>query len=82
MARYAILYDMHGKRVYTNGKLVLPNPPRFAGWGGLERGLILYTAYANFNLWRRKSMKFNANGKKNSLDVGLVGSVGNSIFHP
>ena len=27
-------------------------------------------------------MKFNANGKKNSLDVGLVGSVGNSIFHP
>ena len=25
--------DMHGKRVYTNVKLVFFNPPTFVGWG-------------------------------------------------
>ena len=83
MASYAMVYDIHGKRVYTNVKLVLPNPPRFVGWGGLEQGLILYTSHllASFNLGRRQPVKFNANGRKSSLDVGLAGSVGNSIFH-
>ena len=61
-------------------KLVLPNPPTFVGWG-LEPGLILYTSHllASFNLGR-PPVKFN--GRKSSLDVGLAGSVGNSIFYP
>ena len=46
---------MHGSiRVYTNVKLVLPNPPTFVGWGIREPGLILYTSHllASFNLGR------------------------------
>ena len=47
--------------------------------GGLESGLILYVSHllASFNLGRPPA-KFN--GWKTSLDVGLAGSVGNSIF--
>ena len=49
--------------------------------GGLEPGLILYTSHllASFNLGR-PPVKFN--GRKSSLDVGLAGSVDNSIFYP
>ena len=61
-------------------KLVLPNPTTFVGWG-LEPGLILYTSHllASFNLGRTP-VKFN--GRNSSLDVGLAGSAGNSIFYP
>ena len=65
---------MHGSiRVYTNVKLVLPNPPTFVGWGIREPGLILYTSHllASFNLGRPPA-KFN--GRKSSLDVGVAGS--------
>ena len=71
---------MHGKRVYTNGKLVLPNPLTFVGCGIRARTyFILYTSHllASFNLGR-PPVKFN--GRKTSLDVGLAGSVGNSVF--
>ena len=49
--------------------------------GGLEPGLILYTYYflASFNLGKAP-VKFN--GRNSSLDVGLAGSAGNSIFYP
>ena len=59
-------------------KLVLPNPPTFVGWG-IRAELILYTSHllASFNLGRTP-VKFN--GRNSSLDVGLAGSVGNSIF--
>ena len=48
--------------------------------GGLEPGLILYTSHllASFNLGR-PPLKFN--GRMSSLDVGLAGSMGNSIFY-
>ena len=60
-------------------KLVLPNPPTFVG-SGITAKLILYTSHllASFNLGRT-SVKFN--GTNSSLDVGLTGSVGNSIFY-
>ena len=64
--------DMHGKRV-----------PLIWNWfyltylcflvGGLEPG------GTSFNLGRTP-VKFN--GRNSSLDVGLAGSVGNSIFYP
>ena len=49
--------------------------------GGLEPGLISYTSHllASFN-FGRPLVKFN--GRKSSLDVGLAGSVGSSIFYP
>ena len=48
--------------------------------GGLEPGIILYPSHflASFNLGRPPE-KFN--GRKSSLNVGLAGSVGNSIFY-
>ena len=72
--------DMHGKRVplmwnwfyLTHLRLLV---------GGLEPGLILCISHllASFNLGR-PPVKFN--GRKSSLDLGLAGSVGNSIFYP
>ena len=63
-------------------KLVLPNPPTFVGWG-IRAELISYTSHllASFNLGRTPGpVKFN--GRNSSLDVGLTGSAGNSIFYP
>ena len=57
------------------------------GGGRLQPEIILYTSHFLFGvtcvsklyLWR-PPVKFN--GRKSSLDVGLAGSVGNSIFYP
>ena len=67
---------MYGKTV----PLVLPDPTTFVHWGIRATGLILYTFHLlpSFNLGRT-SMKFN--GRNSSLDGGLAGSVGNSIFY-
>ena len=71
---------MHGKRVYTNVKLVLPNLPTFVGWG-IRARTYLYNSHllASFNLGRAP---VKLNGGKSSLDVGLAGGTGNSIFCP
>ena len=39
--------DMHGKRVYTDVKLVLPNPPTFAGWGIRARTYFIHFSFVS-----------------------------------
>ena len=43
------------KRALFNENVLLPNPPRFVGWGIRVTGLILYTSHllASFNFWGR-----------------------------
>ena len=38
---------MHGKRVYTNVKLVLPNLPTFVGWGIRARTYFIQFSFAS-----------------------------------
>ena len=38
---------MHGKRVYTNVKLVLPNPPTFVGWGIRARTYFIHFSFVS-----------------------------------
>ena len=72
--------DMHGKRVLLMRNWSYLTHLRLLV-GGLEPGLILCTSHllASFNLGRTP-VKFN--GRNSSLDVGLAGSAGNSIFYP
>ena len=67
---------MHGKRV----PVALPDPTTFVDWGIRATELILYTSHLlpTFNLGRAP-VKFN--GRNSSFDVGLAGSVGNSILY-
>ena len=57
-----------------------------SGWG-LEPGTILYTSHFLFSVYMLVSKDYLGDPywslmEENSLDAGLAGSVGNSIFYP